>query len=81
MTKFRLDFNHVGMRKIRVVRIHDCAVGEDGVSDCSDAVLGMEMAEEVGFEAQVGKSGKEFFGAVVDAVVKVKDAVGRRVRY
>ena len=46
------------------------------------SVLGMDMSEKMGFEIRKGwKSFKDFLGSIVDAVVKIKNAVSRTMSY
>lgn len=44
------------------------------------SMLGMDMSEQMGFEImERGKPFKDFLGAIVDAVVEIKDSIGRRM--
>ena len=43
------------------------------------SVPGMDMSEKMGFEIRKGwKPFKDFFRAIVDAVIEIKDSIGRR---
>ena len=45
-----------------------------------NSMFGMDMSEQMGFEImERGKSFKDFLGTIVDAVVELKNSIGRRM--
>lgn len=59
-----------------VVGIHDGGVGEDCAFTLHDAVAGMCVTEQMSLQSESLQSFEQFFRAIIDAVVEVKDAVG-----
>ena len=45
-----------------------------------NSMLGMDMSEKMGFEIRKGwKPFKDFLRPIVDAVIEIKDSIGRRM--
>ena len=66
---------------MRIVTIHNGAVGEDGSVLFYESMLCVNMAEEEGFEIERREFGEKFFGAIIDVVVEIQYAVCRRMSY
>lgn len=64
-----------------VVGVHYCCVGECDALQGGDAVLGVDVAEEMESRMNLQYFGKELFITVVYVVVEVEDAVGRAMGY
>ena len=71
--------NYVWSVNLGVAGIHYGAVGVDGAVDCCYAMLGVDVAEEMGLGFDNWQTFQQFFGAVVDIVIEIEDAVGRRM--
>ena len=76
---FRLKNYFIWKLKICVILIHDGAVREAGDAIVGHAVMPVDMAEQMQARNDFRHSLQQFFGAVVDAVVEVEDAVRGRV--
>lgn len=64
-----------------VIGGHYRAVGVNRAVLRHNSVSGVDMAEQVCLELKVGEPFEYFFGTVIDIIVKVQYAVGRRMSY
>ena len=77
----RLNLNNIRSLQIAIISVHYGSVRVKCAVLSEDSVLGVDVAEKVSFKIEIREFGEEFFGAVIDVVVEIQNAVCRGVCY
>lgn len=76
---FKLNVYDIWCIESCIISVHYGTVGEGDVVGGCYSMLGVDVAEEVQSGVNFHNLAEELFVAVVDVVIKVEDAAGRRV--